>query len=239
MGQCLCMCAWMFMCERRAGPGAQLQRAIARACCASAHSITISKPLSICAPPPIFPAYSFTDLSGHPRAPNHLYRSTTFQRLMDNLDPPRTFSAYSSTEPSGNLKRFCTTEVSSRMRRPFTPAQHSAAQRARRAMSARGGLCAGRPLLPCACGPVLCAPTAGGRNCCHSSSLRRSLECPRPAFSPLPCRSKSNALQLPATVGCACLTPLLQAPLPARPARACSPFPPGTHPEHSGCGWRG
>lgn len=33
-----------------------------------------------------------------------------------------TFSAYSSTDPSGNLKRFCTTLVSSRMRRPFTPA---------------------------------------------------------------------------------------------------------------------
>lgn len=34
-----------------------------------------------------------------------------------------TFSAYSSTDPSGNLKRFCTTEVSSRMRRPFSPRQ--------------------------------------------------------------------------------------------------------------------
>merc|ERR1719453_1634988 len=36
---------------------------------------------------------------------------------------PRLFtrSAYSSTEPSGNLKRFCTREVSSRMRRPFSP----------------------------------------------------------------------------------------------------------------------
>jgi hypothetical protein len=32
-----------------------------------------------------------------------------------------TFSAYSSTEPSGNWKRFWTTEVSSRMRRPFSP----------------------------------------------------------------------------------------------------------------------
>ena len=32
-----------------------------------------------------------------------------------------TFSAYSSTEPSEKLNRFCTTLVSSRMRRPLSP----------------------------------------------------------------------------------------------------------------------
>ena len=39
-----------------------------------------------------------------------------------------TFSAYSSTEASWNLKRFCTTEVSSLILRPFSPVLQLKAQ---------------------------------------------------------------------------------------------------------------
>ena len=58
--------------------------------------------------------------------------------------PPPTFSAYSSTEPSGNLKRFCTTLVSSRMRRPFTPAARQWGSTA----ALRGWVCLKRQPLP-------------------------------------------------------------------------------------------
>ncbi len=58
------------------------------------------------------------------RPPSSLYRRDSACAMAHR---PRllTFSAYSSTLPSGNLKRFCTTEVSSRILRPFTPAPGS------------------------------------------------------------------------------------------------------------------
>ena len=54
------------------------------------------------------------------RPPNSLYRRDSACAMADK---PRfaTFSAYSSTEPSGNLKRFWTTEVNSLILRPLVP----------------------------------------------------------------------------------------------------------------------
>ena len=59
------------------------------------------------------------------KPPRSLYRRDSACAMAER---PRlaTFSAYSSTDPSGNLNRFWTTEVSSRIRRPLTPkTEHS------------------------------------------------------------------------------------------------------------------
>ena len=55
------------------------------------------------------------------RPPSSLYRRDSACAMAHR---PRllTFSAYSSTLPSGNLNLFCTTDVSSLILRPFTPA---------------------------------------------------------------------------------------------------------------------
>jgi hypothetical protein len=54
------------------------------------------------------------------RPPSSLYRNDSHCATAES---PRlcTFSAYKSSEFSGNLNRFCTSDVSSRMRRPFSP----------------------------------------------------------------------------------------------------------------------